>query len=67
VPKGAEIGTYTTTFVYQGPFKKDSSTGSPVINEVVLERLSEKGYEPRSERGFGRCREAKMGRKVPFR
>ena len=35
-PKGAEIGTYTTTFVYQGPFKKDSSTGSPVINEVVL-------------------------------
>ena len=36
-PKGAEIGTYTTTFVYQGPFKKDASTGSRVINEVVLE------------------------------
>jgi hypothetical protein len=36
-PKGAEIGTYTTTFVYQGPFKKDSSTGFRVINEVVLE------------------------------
>jgi hypothetical protein len=36
-PKGAEIGTYRTTFVYQGPFKKDSSTGSRVINEVVLE------------------------------
>ena len=25
------------TFVYQGPFKKDSSTGFRVINEVVLE------------------------------
>ena len=36
-PKGAEIGTYRTTFVYQGPFKEDSSTGSRVINEVVLE------------------------------
>jgi len=35
-PKGAEIGTYRTTFVYQGPFKEDSSTGSRVINEVVL-------------------------------
>src|SRR5918992_4971372 len=36
-PKGAEIGTYTTTFVYQGPFQKDSSTGFRVVNEVVLE------------------------------
>jgi hypothetical protein len=35
-PKGAEIGTYRTTFVYQGPFNKDASTGSRVINEVVL-------------------------------
>ena len=35
-PKGAEIGTYGTTLVYQGPFKRDSSTGSRVINEVVL-------------------------------
>ena len=36
-PKGAEIGGYRTTFVYQGPFKKVSSIGSRVINEVVLE------------------------------
>jgi hypothetical protein len=36
-PKGAETGTYTTTFVYQGPFKKNSFTGFEVINEVVLE------------------------------
>jgi hypothetical protein len=36
-------------------------------NEVVLERLSEKWYEQHSERGFGRRREAKMGRKVPLR
>src|SRR5215204_576510 len=36
-PKGAETGTYTMTFVYQGPFKKNSSTGFRVINEVVLE------------------------------
>jgi hypothetical protein len=35
-PKGAEIGIYITTLVYQGPFKKDSSTGARVINEVVL-------------------------------
>jgi hypothetical protein len=32
-----------------------------------VERLSEKGYEAHSERGFGRCRETKMGGKVPFR
>ena len=36
-PKGTEIGTYRTTFVYQGPFKEDSSTDSRVIIEVVLE------------------------------
>ena len=30
-----------------------------------VERLSEKGYEQRSKRGFGRYREAKMGQKVP--
>jgi hypothetical protein len=36
-PKGTEMGTYRTTFIYQGPFKEDSSTGSRVINEVVLE------------------------------
>ena len=35
--KGAEIGTYGTPLVYQEPFKRDSSIGSRVINEVVLE------------------------------
>ena len=36
-PKGAEIGTYRAAFVYQGSFRKDFSTDSRVINEVVLE------------------------------
>src|SRR5215212_7824345 len=31
------------------------------------ERLSEKGYEQPSKRGFRRCGDAKMGLKVPFR
>ena len=35
-PKGAEIRTYGAAFVYQEPFRKDFSTGSRVINEVVL-------------------------------
>src|SRR5919107_887093 len=34
---------------------------------TVSERLSEKGYERYSVRGFGKCRQAKMGRKLPFR
>jgi len=34
---------------------------------ILLLKLSEKGCEHLSERGFGRRREAKMGRKVPFR
>jgi hypothetical protein len=32
-----------------------------------VKKLSEKGYEQRSKRGFRRCREAKMGLKVPLR
>jgi hypothetical protein len=48
-PKGAEIGTYRTTFVYQGPFKEDSSTGSRVINEVVLEEEFSKIGRSREE------------------
>ena len=32
-----------------------------------VERLSEKGYEQHSECGFGRRKEAKMGRKVLLR
>ena len=31
-----QIGAYSGAFVYQEPFKKDSSTASRVINEVVL-------------------------------
>jgi hypothetical protein len=34
---------------------------------IHLLKLSEKGYEQRSMRGFRRRGEAKMGRKVPFR
>ncbi len=33
----------------------------------VLERLSEKGYEQRSERAFGGCTEAKMGQNTSSR
>jgi hypothetical protein len=39
-PKAAEIRTYRTTSVYHKPFKKDSSTGSRAINEVVLDGSS---------------------------
>src|ERR687897_3785409 len=41
-PKSDKIGAHRGAFVYQEPFKKDSSTASRVINEVVLERLYEK-------------------------
>jgi hypothetical protein len=40
-PKSDKIGAHRGAFVYQEPFKKDSSTASRVINEVVLERLYE--------------------------
>ena len=33
-----QIGAYRAAFVYQGPFKKEFSTASRVVNEVVLER-----------------------------
>jgi hypothetical protein len=36
-PKSDKIGAHRGAFVYQEPFKKDSSTASRVINEVVLE------------------------------
>src|SRR5215204_6016843 len=32
-----KIAVYKAAFAYQGAFRKDFSTGSPVINEVVLE------------------------------
>jgi hypothetical protein len=38
-----------------------------VYSHVCVEKLSEKGYEQHSECGFGRPKEAKMGRKVPLR
>jgi hypothetical protein len=36
-PKSDKIGAHRGAFVYQETFKKDSSTASRVINEVVLE------------------------------
>jgi hypothetical protein len=36
-PKSGKIGVYRAASIYQGPFKEDFSTGSPAINEVVLE------------------------------
>ena len=40
-PKGSEIGIFTERLLStpQGPLKKSISTGSGVINEVVLEKL----------------------------
>src|SRR5215204_4994267 len=35
-PKSDKIAVYKAAFAYQGAFRKDFSTGSPVINEVVL-------------------------------
>jgi hypothetical protein len=40
-PKSDKIGAHRGAFVYQEPFKKDSSTASRVINEVVLEGVSD--------------------------
>jgi hypothetical protein len=37
------------------------------LRRIPLMRLSEKGYEQPSKRGFRRCGDAKMGLKVPFR
>jgi hypothetical protein len=42
------MGTYRTTFAYQGPFKKDASTGSRVNNEVVLGTSVNKGKKRRA-------------------
>jgi len=35
--KSDKIGAYRAAFAYHGPFKRDFSTGTGVINEVVLE------------------------------
>src|SRR5215208_2268768 len=37
------------------------------LRRISLLKLSEKGYEQHSERGFGRYKEAKMGQIVPSR
>jgi hypothetical protein len=42
-PKSDKIGAHRGAFVYQEPFKKDSSTASRVINEVVLGTRVNKG------------------------
>src|SRR5215212_11713271 len=42
-PKSDKIGAHRGAFVYQEPFKKDSSTASRVINEVVLGSWLNKG------------------------
>src|SRR3712207_3137813 len=39
---------------------------TPQLPRTPLLRLSEKGYEQWSERGFGRYREDKMRREIPF-
>ena len=36
-PKSDKIGAHRAALAYQGPFKKDFSTGFRVINKVVLE------------------------------
>lgn len=46
---------------------KQASSARGELRRTPSKKLSEKGYEPRSDRGFGRCRETKMGGKVPFR
>jgi hypothetical protein len=42
-PKSDKIGAHRGAFVYQETFKKDSSTASRVINEVVLGTSVNKG------------------------
>jgi len=42
-PKSDQIGAYRVAFVYKGPFKKDFSTASRAINEVVLGTSVNKG------------------------
>jgi hypothetical protein len=39
VPKSDKFGANRAAFVYQGPFKKEFSTGFRVVNEVVLEEV----------------------------
>ena len=50
-PKSDKIGAHRGAFVYQEPFKKDSSTASRVINEVVLGTSVNRG---KKRKGRGR-------------
>src|SRR5215211_4813770 len=47
--------------------KYERLQGLAQLRRTLLLRLSEKGYEQRSERGFWPYPEAKMGPEVPFR
>src|SRR5215208_3919854 len=46
---------------------RESHTPEAEFPGITLLRLSEKWFEQRSDRGFGRYTESKMGRKVPSR
>ena len=61
--EGVEIRTYRAAFVYQVPFRKDSSTGSPVINAVVLGDTPTSLYAnaPGRHRQRGRTQEGPEG------
>jgi hypothetical protein len=41
-PQGGEIGACRVAFAYRGSFKKVSSMGSQVINEVVLKGCADR-------------------------
>jgi hypothetical protein len=55
-PKSDKIGAHRGAFVYQETFKKDSSTASRVINEVVLEgEFSEVHTHPATTQLYNQC------------
>jgi hypothetical protein len=58
-PKGSEIGTFTESdfCLPQGPLMKSISTGSGVINEVVLGTSVNKG----NKKGRGRYKKTPTG------
>jgi hypothetical protein len=52
-PRSDKIGVYRVTFVRQGPFKKDFSTGTRVTNEVVLRTPVNKGKKRKGQSYLG--------------
>ena len=54
-PKSDKIGAHRGAFVYQEPFKKDSSTASRVINEVVLGTGVNRGKIGGRGESYSRC------------